>query len=161
MNKTLKIHLYCLFAYVCGFFVSQILLVALLTTVFCSILGTEEAGIPAAQSASLFFILPVAWLMIYLYKRNSVTGWRAYNEKIKADRAAGIPAPTVREDLRALLKSADIIAESIFIAVATVIFWLFHFRYFFILLNIPLYYAFGVVTTLRIRRLWLRDCQVD
>ncbi len=155
MNYVLKNHLFILLFYAAAVMISTMFgmsLIGTLCNALCNaVFGAENAG----ESGTVLyqFVMAVlrpliAMCFIHMRRARNREEYRAFKTKLAQKPYSG------REDYEELKKNRDLWEEVVFVAILTVLYWLFDFFNFWILLNIPFFIGFQFFSHLRIHHIW-------
>ncbi len=156
MNKILKNHIFILIFYIASVVLSSVIGASILGTL-CNALCNAVFGSGAAATAgsiltqilTTVMISGFAIAFIHMRRVRDREEYRAFLNKIK-DRPYSVKA-----DLEELRHDRDMWEEDIFVAIVTVLYWLFNFFNFWLLLNIPLFILFNFISYIRMHQAWV------
>lgn len=137
-------------SFVASFILGNILLLPICN----SILGSQKAGLAVTQVIMQLLLPIIAFIIIFFYKKDGSEQKITYVAKLKQE-----PYDT-QNDFKNLMKSKDFWAELVFVAIITVVFWLFNPAFRIILLNIPLYFVFNLVVNLYLHKVWAKNTHI-
>ncbi len=154
MNSKFKDHMFILFAYVGSILASFVIGNTFLLTICNAIWGSAESGGQGTVATEIIMrlLVPVfAIIAIYIRKRNNRDAYREYTKKMKEQEYSA------KKDFQELLRNKNLWAEIIFTSIISVIYWAINFRFFWLLLNIPIFMVFDFLATIRIHYMWLNS----
>ncbi len=154
MNSKLKQHLFVLLAYIMAIVASFLLGNFLLLPICNSIAGSEKAGVAATQTIMRLLWPTIAFIIIFLYKKNGSEEKITFVAKLREE------PYDAKNDFIKLMKSKDFWAELIFVSVITFVYWIFNYVFGWIFINIPLYFVFNLAVNLYLHRSWAKNSHV-
>lgn len=155
MKSTLKHHLYCLFSYVVGLVVSTVLGNSIILTICSAIWDPETTAVPATQVIMRILTLIIAFVMIYIHKRRDDDERKSFLLQMKEKEY------NAKEDYRAVIADKRMWAEFVFVLIVTIVYWAFNYAFYWIFLNIPLFFIFELFANHHLHRAWLKEAKKE
>ena len=155
MKPTLKHHLYCLFSYVVGLVASTILGNTIILTICNMIWDPETTAVPAAQVIMRILVVVIAFIMIYIHKKRDNDERKSFLSQMKEKEY------NAKEDYRTIIADKRIWAEFVFVSIVTIVYWVFNYVFYWIFLNIPLFFIFEVLANHQLHRAWLKEAKKE
>ncbi len=152
MNSKFKDHMFILLAYVGSFLASFVIGNTFLLTICNAVWGAAASGGHGTVATEIIMrlLVPVlAMIAIYIRKRNNRDAYREYRKQMKEQEYSA------KKDFQELLRNKNLWAEIIFTTIISVIYWAMNFRFFWLLLNIPLFMLFDFLAAIRIHHVWM------
>ena len=151
MKSTLKHHLFCLFSYVVGLVASTILTNTIILTI-CNIIWEQDTtALLAAQVIARGLLFVIAFVMIYIHKKRDADERKSFLSQMKEKEY------NAKEDYRAVIADKRNWVEFIFVSIITIVYWAFHFTFYWIFLNIPLFFIFELLANHHLHKAWLKE----